>query len=392
MGMMFKSICCFIVICVCVLVAHTTSNHVFAQGTSPITGFAIIGDSAWDEYRGTDNRGGAYANTTFNRAELLQRFRGVNLGPWGTRAEPRRTGYEYLWARSGATTGTMISQGQHTGVAQQIRDGKVSHVIIWIGANDFATNNTIFAIYEGTLSGANLQNFLNQMLANIRTAATTVEAAGPQGMIIASVVDYAKASQFTGVEYFPDPVKRQRITNAINTLNSGISQIAQENGAVYVDLDTQVQAKLITRLDGQGFLNVGSEKIDVKINDPEPHHALIDQAHAGTVMSGLMANYELIQTFNANFGTSIAEFTDQEILQNAGIQVSATATPGPTATPVSCATDLNSDRFTDISDYSILVAHFFQSNPANPKADINKDGFVDITDYSLLVANFFKNC
>lgn len=44
----------------------------------------VIGDSFSDEYRAEDNRGGAYAATTLNWVELLARYRGVNLGAWGT--------------------------------------------------------------------------------------------------------------------------------------------------------------------------------------------------------------------------------------------------------------------------------------------------------------------
>ena len=70
-----------------------------AQGAS---GFGILGDSVSDEYRADDNRGGAYGPTTLNWMELLVRYRGLDSGPWGTRSAPRRTGYEYNWARSGA--------------------------------------------------------------------------------------------------------------------------------------------------------------------------------------------------------------------------------------------------------------------------------------------------
>lgn len=58
----------------------------------------------------------------------------------------------------------------------------------------------------------------------------------------------------------------------------------------------------------------------------------------------------------------------------------------------SCATDLNGDSFTDLSDYSLLAANFFLTNPTNAKADINKDGIVDLVDYSLLAAKFFTLC
>src|SRR6185295_5345010 len=71
-------------------------------------GFGVMGDSGSDEYRADDNRGGAYAATTLNWVELLVRFRGLDFGPWATWGEPRRTGYEYNWARSGARAADVI--------------------------------------------------------------------------------------------------------------------------------------------------------------------------------------------------------------------------------------------------------------------------------------------
>ena len=86
----------------------------------PIKGIGIMGDSNSDEYRADDNRGGEYAPTTLNWMEQLVLSRELNFGPWGTWGGPRRTGYEYNWARSGATAHSLITSGQHTGLAQQV--------------------------------------------------------------------------------------------------------------------------------------------------------------------------------------------------------------------------------------------------------------------------------
>src|SRR5690606_2250705 len=76
-----------------------------------------IGDSLTDEY--DDQDFGAYAR---NWLELLVEERGVEVGPTaaqagqpgGTWGEPRRTGYQENWARSGADTDAAVAQGQHT--------------------------------------------------------------------------------------------------------------------------------------------------------------------------------------------------------------------------------------------------------------------------------------
>lgn len=74
--------------------------------------------------------------------------------------------------------------------------------------------------------------------------------------------------------------------------------------------------------------------------------------------------------------------------------VAPSASPSPTATtaPQVCSEDLNQDNAVNLLDYSILVSHFFQTNPSNQRADINKDGVVNLLDYSLLVSKFFKSC
>ena len=68
----------------------TATNTPAAQTAAPR--FAVMGDSFFDEYRADNNRGGAYAATTLNMVEILQRVRGFDFGPWGTWGGVRRTG------------------------------------------------------------------------------------------------------------------------------------------------------------------------------------------------------------------------------------------------------------------------------------------------------------
>ena len=65
--------------------------------------------------------------------------RGLNFGPFSRRArgEPRNGGFAYNWARENATTDDLIAQGQHTGVAEQVRRGQVRVVVLFAGGNDF---------------------------------------------------------------------------------------------------------------------------------------------------------------------------------------------------------------------------------------------------------------
>jgi hypothetical protein len=301
-----------------------------------ITGIGIIGDSGSDEYRADDNRAGGtiYASTTLSWVELLEKYRDLNFGAWSdtSRGKPRRKGYEYNWARSGYTSGQMISSGMHTGVAAQIRQGKISYVYMQIGINDFGWwNGNYQAIYDGTLTGVALQNKIDSIINNITLAIDTVKAAGNVKMVVATIGDISLSSYV--IAEFPDPVKRQRVSGAISAVNNGIISAARSRNVVVVDSNAILSA-MLSRLDANGFLDVGGEKVDTKVSGDEPHHMMLsDNIHAGTVVEGLLqANELFIKTFNANYSTDIPLFTDQEILQDAGIKPPSTP-PTPSSTP-----------------------------------------------------------
>ena len=54
-------------------------------------GVGVLGDSFYDEYQGSDNRGGDYHSVSFNLVELLVLNRDFNLGPWGKWGDRKST-------------------------------------------------------------------------------------------------------------------------------------------------------------------------------------------------------------------------------------------------------------------------------------------------------------
>ncbi len=290
------------------------------QVSSPdvLRGIAILGDSNSDEYRADDNRGGAYAATTLNWMEQLALNRGLNFGAWDTRSEPRRTGYIYNWSRSGANAATMISSGQHTGVAAQVAAGDVTLVYMFIGVNDF-NHDRFTDIYNGVISGQALTDKVNGMIANMTIAIDTVLAAGPEGFIVAQLVDYTLPSP-TILANYPDPAKRQRVIDAVQLVNAGLVAVAQTRNIVLIDIQA-LSASIYGTIDQNGFLNIGGELIDAFNPGNEPHHSILGDTsgHAGTVANGLFANLLFIDILNNSFGTSLVPFSDEEILNAAGI-------------------------------------------------------------------------
>lgn len=288
-----------------------------------ITGLGVIGDSTLDEYRGNDNRGGTYASTTFNPVELLVRKRGVNAGAWGTRGEPRRSGYEFNWARSGDTSLQALNN-QAPGVVAQLQAGQATHVVVMIGLNDFAPWGLAPSpdIYSGSLAGATLTGRLNTIADRISQTARTVNAAAPGRVLLVSVQDYLGLQVLPDYEMslYPDATKRQRIRDAIAYVNARIQAQAATDGIAYLDYNAAMLAELTARRSGNNDVNVGGQMIDVNLRGDEPHHVLLGDTylHPGTVYNGLVANV-LIAKMDQVWGAGLAALTEAEMLAAAGI-------------------------------------------------------------------------
>ena len=289
-------------------------------GGSPEVGFGILGDSNSDEYRADDNRGGAYAAVTFNWMEQLVMFRGLDFGPWGRWGGPRRSGYEYNWARSGARAVDLVGQGQADGVAQQVTEGQVDYVYLEIGANDFhLVNGTYLEIYDGSLSDPQVAAKVTQVVDDIGQAVDIVLEAEPAALFLRTLGDPGLAPGTALM--FPDADGRARVSAAIVEVNTALEELATSRPALVI-IDTNLLAtSLLDQVDGNGMLMVGDELIDLVEPGNEPHHGRLGDSsgHSGTVLSGLIANLLFIEPINEATGFDISPFTDDEILSHAGL-------------------------------------------------------------------------
>lgn len=287
-----------------------------------LVGLAVLGDSTQDEYRADNPRGGEYNATTLNWVEILATVRRINLGEWGSRPEPRRGGYAFNWARSGSTSEQMITSGQHTGAAQQARDGQVSHAVIQIGINDFYYSGLGLEIYEGTVAGSELRVRLDALASNIIAAAHTLKATGRCEVLVAATQDYITLPVVPELYVtFQDKAGRDRFVEAMAYLNQELARRSADEGVTYFDFNAAYLAEVQARLDSEGFLVVGGERIDLRTRGDAPQFGLIDDGyiHPGTVLSGLYAKV-YIEAFNGLFNTAIAPLSDDEILRAAGIK------------------------------------------------------------------------
>ncbi len=293
----------------------TGASAVEQSESAPVLHIGLMGDSTIDEYRGTANRGGDFASVTFNWLEQLVRERNISAGDWGDWDEPRRTGYEYNWARSAATGATLLEQKQPEGLAAQVADGKIDLVIMAIGNHDFAPYNpdAYAPIYDGTLTDDQVTDKVNAMIANETTAVDTILAVKKIPIIITTIVDFNLAPD----NKFSDATKRQRVSDAVERVNAGLKAMAKDRGIYVMDMKDYALSMFSRVKDG--LLTINGVQINPFTAGDDPHNGLLgDNIHAGTVLGGFIAN-SYLKLINEAMGTNIPAFTDEEILATAGL-------------------------------------------------------------------------
>lgn len=281
-------------------------------------GIAILGDSQSDEYRADDNRGYNYPASTLNWVEILHNERKVNFGKWGVWGEPRRTGYEYNWARTGNTTAAMIESDHPSGVAQQIKEGKVNVVVIFIGANDFAPYilpDGYDAIYNEQLSESAKKRKVNRVVADIKTAVYTIKDAGDARILLVKIPDWG---QHVGVQVaFPFPDQRAEVSAVINDVNQELDKLAQDENLLTLDPNA-FYSDLVYKNENKKTTIDGVTLERLLLNNNPKNFYLEDGVHTGTVVNGLLAN-EILKKINVMIDNDVPLLTQKEIRQTAGL-------------------------------------------------------------------------
>lgn len=296
----------------------------------PATVFASLGrlgamgDSLSDEY--WDGNPSTYAT---NWPQLLVAYRGVDMGPTaaqagvGTWGEPRNTGFKYNWARGGADSATLLTQGQHAGVAGQASSDGVGYAVLAIGGNDFSPSfqppGAYNSIYNGAWNAAQIQSHVGQSISNVETALATVRAAGVS-VVLANVID---AGPTPGVTfYYPIAANRDRVTAAVRSINAGLKSLAQKYQLPLIDLFALGRAISGPNTNLHSTLKLGNVTINLRGSDPGPPNSrptdafLSDGVHPNTVLQGILAN-TILQAFNSGYGAGVPLFSEQELLNQA---------------------------------------------------------------------------
>ena len=286
--------------------------------------FAAMGDSLSDEY--AEESYGSYAQ---NWNEQLVNFAGFDLGltaaaagePGGTWGEPRRTGYEFNWARSGATSGSLLSGGQHTGVAAQVVPKGLEYVAISIGANDYHPASAAYQnIYANLWSQAQIDAHNAGIVANILTALDTVLATGVNA-VVSNLPDYGLTPTVQG--FFPNPVGRQRVSDAISEANANLASAVSIRGVVLIDFFGAALAIFGPHSAPNTTITIGNVPIQLTQSDTagggNPTAGFVDDGvHPNTTLQGISSNLTM-EALNLGYGAGLTLFTEAEILAHRGI-------------------------------------------------------------------------
>jgi len=280
-----------------------------------------MGDSLTDEY--WDDGVSTYAT---NWAQLVVVFRGIDMGPTAAQAgtnswgEPRNAGYKYNWARGGATSSTLLTQGQHTGLRSQASSDAVANAVLAIGPNDFnPSGSAYFSIYYGFWGAAQIQAYVNQSVSNIETALATVRTAGVS-VVLANVIDPGPTP--ATVSAYPTAANRDRVATAVQGVNSGLKNLAQKYQVPLMDWYGLETATLGPNTSLHPTLQIGNVTINLRASDPGPPNSapanafVSDGFHPNTVIQGIFANV-ILQAFDSGYNANVALFTEQEILSHA---------------------------------------------------------------------------
>jgi lysophospholipase L1-like esterase len=280
----------------------------------------VMGDSLSDEY--FESSYGSYAD---NWTVQLVTYGGIDMGPTGAWGGPRRNGYEYNWARSGATSGTLLSAGQHTGLASQIVPDSIDYAVMMIGANDEVEGYPGSSAYEGIMNGTwtsgQINTWVSGVVNNIDTALAAVVPTGVK-LVLFGAPDYGMTPT---VQNLPTTAAQRQAVHDVLTgqLNPQIEALAQSYNLPYVDFIAAFDAVVGPHNSLNSTLAIGNVDIQLQVTDDtlgsNPYAGFVDDGiHPHTTLQGLLANL-VMEGLNVGYGANLTLFTEQEILAHAGI-------------------------------------------------------------------------
>ncbi len=279
----------------------------------PIVGLAALGDSLSDEYAGEPY---SYAD---NWVELLAAS-GVNVGAWGSYDEPRREGYAYDWARSGATSASLLAQGQPAGVASQAAAGLVNYAVLWVGHND------VFEAFPGIYwydvpgvgwNSEQIADFTSGVVGNIRSALDALAAADVH-VVLVNIGDVSTLP--AARQYFPDAQRRELVTQVVAGVNAQLADLAADYRIPLIDMFALGEVYLGTNASPVESITIGGQTFWNAAGQDASNLFVDDGVHPHTVAQAIFANL-MLKALELGYGVDAGPYwrSEEAIVNLAGL-------------------------------------------------------------------------
>lgn len=234
---------------------------------------------------------------------------GMDFGPWGQYPDFRGADYRYNYAHGGATTESMISEGQHIHLAAE--NPKVDLVSYCNGANDLAYWFRDHALWVAFRDNRDPETHLVPRMISHFNAAVNILAGPPErptgtDLVIWGCPDILLMPKIRAnlwAAYAGTPAKYRR---AVQAYNQHLQAVAASRRWIYLDFPALGETLGAKRF----FVLAG---VRLAYND----FFCRDLTHPGPVFTGLMANL-FARAVNRRYGTNYPLQSDQTILRRAG--------------------------------------------------------------------------
>ena len=121
---------------------------------------------------------------------------------------------------------------------------------------------------------------------------------------------------------FTSAANRDRVTAAVQSVNSGVKNLAQKYQVPLLDWYALEKAILGPNTNLRSTIKVGNVAMNLRASDPGPPTLtptagfVSDGFHPNTVMQGIFGNV-ILQAFNSGYNANVSLFSEQELLNHA---------------------------------------------------------------------------
>src|SRR5690606_1377809 len=211
--------------------------------------------------------------------------RGLDIGAWGTRAEPRRTGFERNIARSGSQMDDVVAD--QLALAESIIEGGEADIGVLFGTgnewgNPFQTPYLLDWIYNGngTLDsqGVRVRTRMETVYGYYDTVLSALAPILPVGLVVVMPPDYGSFPLIFSM--FPDATRRGYVTSAVEYLHGLIEARAEainvaegRTAVVTIPYDHYIKPDIWDTADGT-HVTVAGVELDYSTNstDGNPYY------------------------------------------------------------------------------------------------------------------------